>query len=140
MTKQCVLVQAGASVEGSTGVTYASGISSASAGATGLCLQLASLPPAGRSRPHRHDEHESAAYVIAGAMVLRHGDQLEHELVARCGDFLYIPSGVAHVVMNASDSEPAVAVLARTDADEQEDVTQLPHLERLVHQSVGTPR
>lgn len=49
-------------------------------------------------------------------------------------------AAVAHVVMNASDSEPAVAVLARTDADEQEDVTQLPHLERLVHQSVGTPR
>lgn len=140
MTGQCVLVQAGANVEGRTGVTYASGISSASAGATGLCLQLASLPPGGCSRPHRHDEHESAAYVVAGAMVLRHGEQLEHELVARSGDFLYIPSGVAHVVMNASDSEPAVAVLARTDANEQEDVTQLPHLEELARLCAGAPR
>lgn len=140
MTRQCVLVRAGEQAEGKTGVIYASGISSASAGATGLCLQLASLPPGGCSRPHRHDEHESAAYVIAGAMVLRHGEQLEHELVARCGDFLYIPSGVAHVVMNASDSEPAVAVLARTDAKEHEDVTNLPHLDERAHLSRGTPR
>ncbi len=35
--------------------------------------------------------------------------------------------------MNGSDSEPAVAVLARTDPNEQEDVTELPHLDGLKH-------
>lgn len=140
MTKQCVLVQAGEELGGKTGVTYVSGISSASAAASGLCLQLASLPPGARSRPHRHDEHESAAYLIAGSMVLRHGDQLEHELVARRGDFLYIPSGVPHLVINASDTEAAVAVLARTDANEQEDVTELPELAAPGHVSMESPR
>ena len=78
--------------EGRTGVTYAAGISAASTGASGLCLQLASLPPGARARAHRHDDHESAAYVIKGEMVMWSGDQLEHKLVARVGDFIYIPN------------------------------------------------
>lgn len=133
MSGQCVLVHAGEAAEGRTGVSYAAGISAASAGARGLCLQLAELPPGGRSRAHRHDEHESAAYVISGALVMWFGERLESRLVARAGDFVYIPNGVAHVVLNASESEPAVAVLARTDPGEQEDVTELPELEALDH-------
>jgi uncharacterized RmlC-like cupin family protein len=46
MTSECVLVRAGQAAEGITGVTYAAGVSAATAGASGLCLELASLPPA----------------------------------------------------------------------------------------------
>ena len=133
MGQECVLVRAGAASEGPTGVTYAPGVSAATAGASGLCLQLASLPPGARSRAHRHDYHESAAYVLEGEMVLRFGAQLEQQVVARPGDFIYIPSGVPHLVINGSDSEPTVAVLARNDGREQEDVTELPELEELAH-------
>src|SRR5215207_3532180 len=140
MTKRCVLVQAADAAEGVTGVMYAAGISALSAGARGLCLQLASLPPGARSKAHRHDEHESAAYVIEGEMVMWFGEQLEHKLVARTGDFVYIPNGVPHLVLNASDTEPAVAVLARTDPNEQEDVTALPELDALPHLATASPR
>ena len=133
MARQCVLVQAGEAATGRTGVTYAAGVSASTAGASGLCLQLASLPPGARARAHQHDEHESAAYVIEGEMVLWFGDELEAKVVARPGDFIYIPSGVPHLVMNGSDTEPAVAVLARTDANEQESVTELPELDALAH-------
>jgi len=133
VTKQCVLVQAGEAAEGRTGVTYAAGISATSVGANGLCLQLASLPPGARARAHQHDEHESAAYVIEGEMVMWFGERLEQKLVARPGDFVYIPSGVPHLVINGSEAEPAVAVLARTDPNEQEDVTELPELDALPH-------
>jgi uncharacterized RmlC-like cupin family protein len=133
MTERCVLVQAGDAAEGRTGVTYAAGISATSAGAKGLCLQLASLPPAARSRAHQHDTHESAAYVIEGELVLWSGARLEHRLVARRGDFIYIPNGVPHLVVNGSDTEAAVAVLARTDPAEQEDVTERPDLAALPH-------
>lgn len=133
MTKQCVIVQAGAAGEGPTGVTYTAGISAATAGARGLCLQLASLPPGARARAHQHDRHESAAYVVEGQMVLWSGERLEEKVVAGPGDFLYIPPCVPHLVMNGSDSEPAVAVLARTDGNEQEDVTELPELDALPH-------
>jgi uncharacterized RmlC-like cupin family protein len=137
MSKQCVLVHAGREAEGSTGLTYAAGISSTTAGAAGLCLQLASLPPGARARAHRHDGHESAAYVVEGEMVMWFGDRLEHRLVARPGDFVYIPSGVPHLVTNGSDTERAVAVLARTDPHEQESVTELPELDGIALVGAG---
>jgi len=133
MNERCVLVRAGDATEGMTGVTYAAGISATTAGARGLSLQLASLPPGARARRHQHERHESAAYVLDGEMVMWSGERLEHRLVAQRGDFVYIPSGVPHLVPNGSDTRAAVAVLARTDPDEQEDVTELPDLAALPH-------
>lgn len=133
MSGRCVLVPAGEAGEGRTGVTYAAGISAATAGATALSLQLASLPPGARARAHRHDAHESAAYVMEGEMEMWFGERLEHKLVAGPGDFVYIPSGVPHLVLNPSATERAVAVLARTDPEEQEDVTEMPELDTLEH-------
>jgi uncharacterized RmlC-like cupin family protein len=133
MTERCVLVGAGDAAEGNTGVTYAAGISATTAGARGLCLQLASLPPGARARAHQHDDHETAVYVMEGQMVLFSGERLEHKVVANPGDFIYIPNGVPHLVVNGSDTEPTVGVLARTDPNEQEDVTALPDLDALPH-------
>lgn len=133
MAERCVLVRAGAAAEGTTGVTYAAGVSATTTGASRLCLQIASLPPGARAHAHMHAEHETAAYVIEGEMVLWSGERLEEKLVAGPGDFLYIPSGVPHLVANPSDREPAVAVLARTDPNEQEDVRALPELDSLPH-------
>jgi uncharacterized RmlC-like cupin family protein len=131
--RRCVLVPAAEAAEGKTGVTYAAGISAASAGAHGLCLQLASLPPGARSRAHKHDDHESAAYVIEGEMVLCFGERLEHRVAAGAGDFLYIPDDVPHLVLNPSDTKAALAVLARTDPNAQEEITELPELDDLPH-------
>ena len=133
MTEHCVLVGAGDAAEGNTGVTYAAGISATTAGARGLCLQLASLPPGARARAHQHDDHETAVYVMEGQMVLFSGERLEHKVIANPGDFIYIPNGVPHLVVNGSDTEPTVGVLARTDPNEQEDVTALPDLDALPH-------
>jgi uncharacterized RmlC-like cupin family protein len=78
--------------------------------------------------------------VIEGQMVLWFGERLEHQLVAGPRDFIYIPSGVPHLVVNGSDTEPAIAVLARTDPNEQEDVTELPELDRLPHLKLESAR
>jgi uncharacterized RmlC-like cupin family protein len=133
MSERCVLVRPGEEAEGTTGVTYAAGVSASTAGAQGLCLELATLPPGARGRAHLHDEHESAAYVLEGELVLWFGERLEEKLVARAGDFLYIPAGVPHLPANASATEPALAVLARTDANEQESAIPLPGLDALPH-------
>lgn len=129
MTESCILVRPGKEAEGKTGVTYSAGVSASTAGARGLCLELATLPPGARGRPHLHADHESAAYVLQGELVLWFGKQLEAKLVAQPGDFLYIPAGVPHLPANASPTKPAVAVLARTDANEQESAVALPALE-----------
>jgi uncharacterized RmlC-like cupin family protein len=139
MTRRCVLIRPGDASEGATGVTYATGVSTATAGARGLCLELATLPPGASAKAHLHAGHESAAFVLEGELVLRFGDRLEGQLVARPGDFVYIPSGVPHVPANASDVEPAVAILARTDPNEQESVTMLPELDALWKSQHGVP-
>lgn len=133
MSERCVLVRPGDQAEGTTGVTYTAGVSASTTAARGIYLELATLPPGARGRAHLHAEHESAAYVLQGELVLWFGDQLEEKLVARPGDFLYIPGGVPHLPANASATEPAVAVLARTDANEQESSIALPALDELPH-------
>jgi uncharacterized RmlC-like cupin family protein len=133
MTDRCVHVRGGDAEQGQTGVTYAAGISTATAGARGLSLQIASLPPGARARAHLHAQHESAAYVVEGEVVFWFGERLGERIDAGPGDFIYIPPGVPHLVANLSDSQPVVTVLARTDPNEQEDVTELPALDDLPH-------
>jgi len=129
MDEGCVCVRPAASTVGSTGLSYAAGVSAATTGSRGLCLELATLPPGLRGVAHLHAEHESAAYVLEGEIELSFGTQLEERLLARAGDFVYIPAGLPHVTANASATERAVAVLARTDANEQESVIHLPELD-----------
>ena len=61
-----------------------------------------------------------------------HGERLEQHLTAQAGEFMYIPANVPHLPYNASGTEPCVAVIARTDPNEQESVVMLPELEGLV--------
>ena len=84
--------------------------------------------PAGyESSVHSHTGIE-LIYVLSGEVHTWYGDELENLLVARAGDFFYIPAGVPHLPANLS-SEPASAVIARTDPNEQESVVLLPHLD-----------
>jgi uncharacterized RmlC-like cupin family protein len=69
--------------------------------------------------------------MISGQAEQLWGNQLENHDVVNAGDYVYIPAGVPHVVMNLTD-EPIVAVISRTDANEQESVVLLPELEPLV--------
>jgi uncharacterized RmlC-like cupin family protein len=133
MSGHCVLVRAGEQTGGTTGLTYAEGVSARSAGAQGICLELATLRPGERGRAHLHEGHESAAYVLHGELVLWSGERLEERLAARAGDFLYVPAGLPHLVANPSATEAAIAVLARTDANEQESTLLLPLLDELPH-------
>jgi len=133
MNGGCVLVRPSEAVEGVSGVSYAEGVSAATTGSRGLCLELATLPPGAVGHAHLHADHESAAYVLDGVFVLWFGDQLEESVLAQRGDFLYIPAGMPHLPANGSSTEPAVAVLARTDPSEQESAVPLPELDQLRH-------
>jgi len=131
--QRCVLVKPDAATESKQGHQVFPGISAESAGAQGLCLHLIEIPPGGRARAHLHAGHETAIYVIRGEAISWYGDRLEHSLTVGAGEFLYIPAGVPHLPVNASDAEPVVAVVARTDPNEQESVVLLPELDQLPH-------
>jgi uncharacterized RmlC-like cupin family protein len=99
---------------------YFIGISSATAGASGLSMHLVLIPPGGRSDPHRHCGFETAIYVLEGRVETRYGPNLEKSCINEAGDFLFIPADVPHQAINLSSTEPARAVVARNDANEQE--------------------
>ena len=71
--------------------------------------------------------------MISGDAVVWSGEGLRERAEAHPGDFVYIPAGTPHLPVNASDSEPCVALVARTDPNEQESVVLLPELDGLPH-------
>jgi len=126
----CRLFRAGETYAGKQGFTYAAGISAESAGARGICMVLLTIQPGDRARAHLHENHETAIYVISGESVMWYGERLEKHMTVAAGDMLYIPAGMPHLPANVS-SQPCVAVIARTDPNEQESVVLLPDLEAL---------
>jgi len=51
--------------------------------------------------------------------------------VVTAGAFVYIPADVPHLPYNSSATETCVAVMARTDPNEQESVVLLPELDKI---------
>lgn len=126
----CRLVRPGDTYDGKQGFSYFQGIAAETVGSQSICMHLLTIPPGGRAKAHMHESHETAIYMLAGEAHTWYGDNLEHLIVVRAGDMFYIPAGVPHLPANLSD-QPASAVIARTDPNEQESVVLLPHLEAL---------
>jgi uncharacterized RmlC-like cupin family protein len=122
----CVLVERSNQYQGKQGLTYFEGVSAETSGSQGLCLHKVTIPPLGRAKPHLHERHESAVYVLSGEAGMWYGEGLREHVWMRAGDFLYIPANTPHLPYNASESEPCVGLIARTDPNEQESVTLLP--------------
>ncbi len=129
LQKQCVVVRSGTASAGRQGLDVFAGISRESAHADGICLHLVRIPPGGRGEAHLHRGHETAIYVVRGTARMAFGDRLQDELTAAAGDFLYIPADMPHLPWNPSATEECVALVARTDPNEQESVELLPELE-----------
>ncbi len=127
----CRLVRAGEAFQGKQGLMYAPAISAETVGSQAIHMQLLTIPPGGRAKAHKHAAHESAIYLLSGVGCMWYGHQLEHHVQLEPGDFLYIPADMPHLPYNPSTTENAVAIIARTDPNEQESVVLLPHLDAL---------
>jgi uncharacterized RmlC-like cupin family protein len=127
----CRLVRAGQPYQGKQGLMYAPAISAETVGAQAIHMQLLTIPPGGRARAHKHASHESAIYMLSGTGAMWYGHQLEHHVELSPTDFLYIPADMPHLPYNPSATEDAVAIISRTDPNEQESVVLLPHLDNL---------
>ena len=128
----CALLRAGAPFIGKQGFSYAPAVSAETVGASAIHIQLLTMPPGARAKAHKHEAHETAIYVLSGEGAMYYGEKLERHMVARAGDFIYIPANMPHLPYNMSQTEPCVAVIARTDPNEQESVVLMPELEALV--------
>jgi uncharacterized RmlC-like cupin family protein len=101
---------------------YFVGISAATAGAKDISMNLIIIPPAGAADPHLHKGYETAIYLLKGKVVTRYGHKLEKSIICQEGDFILIRPDVPHQPINLSATEPALAVVARNDPNEQESV------------------
>ena len=124
--QKCVAIRKAESHSGKQGLQYFEGVSAETTGATGLCLHRVTIPPLGRAKPHLHEKHESAIYVLSGEAGMWYGEGLREHVWVTAGDFLYIPANMPHLPYNPSPTEPCVGLVARSDANEQESVTLLP--------------
>jgi len=127
----CRRLRAGEPFVGKQGFTYAAAVSAETVGASAIHMQLLTVPPGGRAKAHKHEAHETALYVLSGEVGMYYGEKLENHMVTRPGDFVYIPADTPHLPYNMSDTEPATAVVSRTDPNEQESVVLLPELDRV---------
>ena len=112
--------------KGKQDLPFFPGISGKTAGAKGLSLLMVVIPPGGSAKPHIHKGFESAVYLMQGRVETRYGEGLKQSVVNEVGDFIFIPPDLPHQPVNLSDSEPAIAIVARNDSEEQEHVTLLP--------------
>lgn len=126
---ECRVVRAGAPFIGKQGLVYAAAISAETVGSRGIHMQVVHIPPGGRAKAHLHEAHETAVYALSGEAGMWHGERLERHIVLRPGEFMYIPANVPHLPYNPSATETCIAVIARTDPNEQESVVMLPELE-----------
>lgn len=135
--RMCLLLRADSTYEGKQGLSYQHGVSAQSAGSTGICMHMLTIPPGGRAKAHLHQDHETTIYVISGRGGMWHGQQLENHMECGPGDMIYIPAGVPHLPYNPSSTEPCIAVLARTDPNEQESVVLRPDLDSVPTSPTG---
>jgi uncharacterized RmlC-like cupin family protein len=101
---------------------YFVGISGATAGTRGISMNLVIIPPGAAAEPHLHKDYETAIYLLKGRVETRYGKGLKKSVINEAGDFLFIPAGVPHQPVNLSSDEPAQALVARNDPNEQENV------------------
>ncbi len=104
------------------GIHYKQGMSAKNVGSTKLSMNVATIPPGGVAYAHIHDGFELMLYIVEGNVRHEFGDKLKKVLENTAGDFIYIKSGVPHEVFNMSDTEPVVAFVARSSANEWDSI------------------
>src|SRR5262249_30104641 len=132
--ERCRIVRRGGAHEGAQRLSYAPGVTAATAGSRQLCLTSAELPPGARSACHLHRGVESAGFVASGVVGFWWGERLEEHGVVEAGDFAYIGPDVPYVVGNAGP-EPALIVVAHSSASDQDGIELRPELDRLLSES-----
>ncbi len=111
---------------GWNGIRYKTGLSASNVDAKKLSMNVATVPPGAVAYAHVHVDFEVMLFILKGKVRHDFGDNLEKSMDNEAGDFIFIKPGIPHEVINLSDSEPVIAVVARSDADEWENIVDVP--------------
>jgi uncharacterized RmlC-like cupin family protein len=116
------VIRGGENCRNWNGIKYRIGMSAKNVGSKNLSMNVATIPPGGVAYAHIHVGFEVMLYILHGRVRHEYGPGLKTTVENQAGDFIYIEPGVPHEVFNMSDSEPVVAVVARSDASEWENI------------------
>jgi uncharacterized RmlC-like cupin family protein len=116
------VIRGGGICRGWNGIQYRAGLSAKNVNAKKLSMNVATIPPGGVAFAHVHVDFEVMLYILEGRVRHEYGPGLGQAVENEAGDFIFIEPGVPHEVFNLSDSEPVVAVVARSDASEWENI------------------
>jgi uncharacterized RmlC-like cupin family protein len=108
------------------GIKYKPGLSAKNVGSRQLSMNVATIPPGGVAYAHIHVGFEVMLYILKGRVRHEYGEGLTKTVDNGPGDFIYIEPGVPHEVVNVSPTEEVVAVVARSDASEWENIAPYP--------------
>jgi uncharacterized RmlC-like cupin family protein len=116
------VLRASETTRGWNGIRYKTGMSARNVGAKQLSMNVATIPPGGVAYAHVHVGFEVMLYILEGRVRHEYGEGLAQTVDNEAGDFIFIEPGVPHEVTNLSDTDPVVAVVARSDASEWENI------------------
>jgi uncharacterized RmlC-like cupin family protein len=111
---------------GWNGIRYKTGISEKNVGSRKLSMNVATVPPGAVAYAHIHVDFEVMLFILQGHVRHEYGENLDKSIENHAGDFIFIEPGVPHEVINLSDTEPIVAVVARSDSSEWDHIIDYP--------------
>ena len=129
------VIRGGGNVRAWNNIRYRVGLSAKNVGARKLSMNVATIPPGGVAYAHIHVDFEVMLYILEGRVRHEYGDGLRQAIENEAGDFIFIEPGVPHEVFNISDTEPVVAVVARSDASEWENIVNYERPDRTPERS-----
>ena len=122
MSDGIFVIRGGGNTRSWNGIEYRAGLSAKNTAARELSMNVATIPPGGVAAAHIHVDFEVMLYILEGRVRHEYGPGLTLSVENTAGDFIFIEPGVPHEVFNLSDTEPVVAVVARSDASEWEHI------------------
>ena len=117
-----LVIRGAGTTRGWNGIRYKTGLSGKNVGARQLSMNVATIPPGGVAYAHVHVDFEVMLYILEGRVRHEYGPNLSLTVDNEAGDFIFIEPGIPHEVCNMSETEPVVAVVARSDASEWEHI------------------
>jgi len=116
------VIRGGGNCRGWNGIQYKTGLSAKNVPARKLSMNVATIPPGGVAYAHIHIDFDVMLYILQGRVRHEYGPGLKKSIDNEAGDFIYIEPGVPHEVFNLSATEPVMAVVARSDPTEWENI------------------
>jgi len=116
------VIRGGGSERGWNGIRYKLGMSSRNTNAKELSMNVARVPPGAIAFAHIHVDFEVMLYILQGKVRHAYGPGLKQVIDNQAGDFIFIEPGIPHEVYNLSETEEVVAVVARSRADEWDNI------------------